>query len=154
MRDRGASLQRRLGAQPAGHLVAVHAGQADVEQDHLGRKLARPRRSAAARRAPRDLVAPKLAAASPGCRRRRALSSTTSDARPAAVRDGALGGGAAGADVASPQQRQADDELAALARPSLRGLDAAAVQLDQAAYQREADAEAALRARPALGRPG
>ena len=41
--------------------------------------------------------------------------------------------------------RQADDELAPLARPVAAGLDAPAVQLDQPLDQRQADAEPALR---------
>src|SRR6185369_11986379 len=42
-------------------------------------------------------------------------------------------------------QREADDELAALARPVALRLDPAAVQLDEAAHQRQAEPEAALR---------
>src|SRR5207248_4042752 len=45
-------------------------------------------------------------------------------------------------------KRQADDELAALARAVAVGADTAAVQFDQAPHQRQADAQAALRTRP------
>ena len=44
-----------------------------------------------------------------------------------------------------PEERQAHDELAAVAEARAVGLHAAAVQLDQAAHQAQADPQAALR---------
>ena len=111
------------------------------------------RKRAARPRAPRAVVrerrprARRARAASPGVCAASALSSTTR-MRPARGSAGPrVARAAARAAPASARERQAHDELAALARarrcaPATR----AAVHLDQPLHQRQADAEAALRA--------
>ncbi len=133
----------RLGAEGGGHGVAVHTGQADVADDHVGR-------------APPDGVDPVGAAPA----HVHVVAAQREDSPQGLGRvevvldqqDAAAAGGRRplGSDGRRQCPRrvgpQADEELAAAAGPLAPRLDRTAVQLDQAADQGQAQAQAAAAA--------
>ena len=109
-------------AEPAGDLVAVHPGQADVEEDDLGPEFLGRRQGRGAVVGEADLVPVEPSGAGPGCRPRRRCRPRPGCARRRPRRGVApiRRGGSRPRLGPAGQRRQPDDELAALPGPSLR----------------------------------
>ena len=139
----------RRGAQAARELVAVHVGQADIEQHDLGPF------AQGARQAARAVVLDAHQVAV-GLEQRgehlRGVGIVVHHQHPHRTFIGLVRRLPCLLRLATRQQRQADHEFAALVRPLAEGRHPPAMQRHQAFHQRQADAQAALRAvRRALG---
>ena len=127
-----------------GHLVAVLARHADVQEDDVRVELMGDAHCLVARRWPRGSRGRSVPAAPPGSRPHRRCRPPPAPgemARLSAVPAGRAGARAAWAASASGSRTV---KVLPSPLPGLSAVTAAAVQLDQAAHQRQADAQAAL----------